>query len=301
MSGGELVRPLEERLLRRAVLEREIRPQRLGVDLAAKAGVLEEGFDLRAEQKRAVPKDRIIERLYAEIVPRAVERASLFVPDDEREHPAQAGSEAFAPLFKAVDEDLGVAAGLEDVTLRDKLVAKVDEIVDLAVENADDASILVEHRLTGALGQVDDRQPAKAEGDRRRALSGDVIAVHIGAAVDDPVRHIFENLVTVDDLARKSDKSAHIKYLSRRPATLFYNNSLYYIISRRQNKEQISKKAEKMDGGIFPRRIDFAARVCYNTEKTKEITQYEKNSKISRGPYRDPDARARRGGRSGLA
>src|SRR4029079_16491737 len=57
-------------------------------------------------------------------------------------------------------------------------------VVDLAVLDDDTASVLVRDRLVAVL-EVDDREAARSEGDG----AVDVLAVTVGAAVDEQVAH----------------------------------------------------------------------------------------------------------------
>ena len=63
-----------------------------------------------------------------------------------------------------MQDDLGVAVGLEDMALGLQLGAQLHKIVDLAVEHADNGAVLIVHGLF-ACGQVDDAQTAEAQRD----------------------------------------------------------------------------------------------------------------------------------------
>ena len=65
-----------------------------------------------------------------------------------------------------MDDDLGVALGAEDMAERGELGDQLLVVVDLAVVDDDDTSILVPQRLL-ARREIDDGQPLVAEADSR--------------------------------------------------------------------------------------------------------------------------------------
>jgi hypothetical protein len=69
--------------------------------------------------------------------------------------------EAKAILLVEVGEDLGVAAGREPVPAATELVPDRFVVVELAVLDRGDGSVLAEDRLMAA-ADVDDRKPADA-------------------------------------------------------------------------------------------------------------------------------------------
>ena len=209
VGRGQLVGPLEERLVHGAVLEGQVGAQGLGVDLAAEAGVLKQALDLGAEQQLARVGLGIIERLDAENIARAVHLVRFRVPYDEGKHAAQPGGQRRAVLLIAVDDDLGVAVGLEDVPLGLQLGAQVHEVVNFTVEHADDGAILIVHGLL-ACGQVDDAQTAEAQRNgRARVVAADMVAFHIGAAVDNAVRHSVQDGLALFTQTGKANKTTH--------------------------------------------------------------------------------------------
>ena len=65
-----------------------------------------------------------------------------------------------------MQEALGVGAAVELVALGLELGTEFLEVVDLAVEDNDDAAVLIGHGLSAGLGQVEDRQAAEAQATR---------------------------------------------------------------------------------------------------------------------------------------
>ena len=93
VGGGQFVGALEERLVHGAVLEGQVGAQCLGVDLAAETGVLQQALDLAAKQQFARVGLGVIERLYAENIPRTVHFVGFRIPHDKGKHTAQLGSQ----------------------------------------------------------------------------------------------------------------------------------------------------------------------------------------------------------------
>ena len=143
-----------------------------------------------------------------------------------------------------MQDDLGVAVGLEDVALGLQLGAQLHKIVDLAVENADNGAVLIVHGLF-ARGQVDDAQTAEAQRDRAAGvIAADMVALHIGAAVDDAVCHSVQDGLALFTQAGKANKATHgnfpfvlsIEQLDR--ILLIY----LYIVPQMQGKEKYARK-----------------------------------------------------------
>ena len=81
------------------------------------------------------------------------------------EHAEQPLREGLAPLGVGLHDDLGVALAEEAVALGLELGAQLPVVVDHPVEHGGEAELGVDHRLLRALRQVDDLEPAVAEGD----------------------------------------------------------------------------------------------------------------------------------------
>ena len=206
---GQLVGPLEEGLVHGAVLEGQVGAQCLGVDLAAEARVLEQALDFTAEQELARVGLGVVERLDAEDIACAVHFVGLGIPHDKGEHTAQHTGQLGAVLLIAVDDDLGVAVGLEDVALGLQLGAQIHKVIDLAVENADNRAILIVHGLL-ACSQVNDAQAAEAQCNGGAGiLAADVIPLHIGTAVNDAVGHFVQDGLALFTQTGKANKTTH--------------------------------------------------------------------------------------------
>ena len=84
------------------------------------------------------------------------------VPDDEGEHAAQPRHDVLAPQVVAGDDRLGVPVGAQVRAGGGELLAQLDVVVDLAVEQDPVAAPVVGEGLRAAL-DVDDRQPVERQ------------------------------------------------------------------------------------------------------------------------------------------
>ena len=168
--------------------EGQVVVERLLVDGALLLRVEEQRLDLRREHKPVVVNG-VVERLDPDAVAHEPQLAGPAVPQRDREHAAEAVEAVDAPLLVRVDDHLGVgvvgaeAMAAEPLELRPQLGV----VVDLAVEDELDRPVLVRHRLVGAVREVDDREPARAEADA--PVGGDPGARAVGAAMGERVAH----------------------------------------------------------------------------------------------------------------
>ena len=70
-------------------------------------------FQLRAESERAIAKQGIVKRLYAEPVAGEEQRFAVAVPKGEGEHAAKALDAILTPLFPGMDDHFGVTLRAE--------------------------------------------------------------------------------------------------------------------------------------------------------------------------------------------
>ena len=209
VGRGQLVGALEERLVQGAVLEGQVGAQRLGVDLPAEAGVLQQALDLGAEHQFARIRPGVVEGFDAEHVPCTVQGVGPGIVHHKGEHAPQHGGQPGAVFLVPVQDHLGVAVGLEDVAFGLQFGAQVHKVVDLAVEHADHAAVLVVHGLA-ARRQINDAQPAEAQRHRGGGgVAAQVVALHIRPAVDDAVRHLVQDRFTPGAQAGKTNKTTH--------------------------------------------------------------------------------------------
>ncbi len=109
--------------------------------------------------------DTKIDELDARRVTGNHQALASIIPDGETEHPVESIQYLGAPLFIAVNDDLGIRARAKDVSERLELASKLVEIVDLTVENDPDRFLLIRHRLMSACN-IDNRKAAKSEPNR---------------------------------------------------------------------------------------------------------------------------------------
>src|SRR5438876_3982107 len=89
-------------------------------------------------------------------VARSEEHAAAAVVDDERPHPVQLGKAFRAPVAVRREQDFGVAGGAETESGGPQLVAQLDVVVDLPVEDDDELAVLGRHGLVAGGAQVED-------------------------------------------------------------------------------------------------------------------------------------------------
>ena len=169
------------------VAEGEVFLDGAGVDFALEAAVGEQRLEFGAEKEGAIVEQGVEQRLDAEAVAGEKQGFAVAVPEGEGEHAAEAVDAALAPGFPGVDDDFGVAAGVEDVAERLQFGDEFLVVVDFAVEDDADALVFVVQRLLAG-GQVDDRQPAVAEPD----AGFDMQAAFVRAAMELRFVHAVE-------------------------------------------------------------------------------------------------------------
>ena len=136
----------------RHVLERQVRVERRHVDVAPHVRQAQERFQLGCKGERPVGETRPNERLLAEAVAREHESLPRPIPEREREHSLEAPDEVRPVLLVRVRQDRRIAGAADAVVA--KLLPELLEVVELAVEDADDVVRLVGDRLE-ARGQVE--------------------------------------------------------------------------------------------------------------------------------------------------
>src|SRR6266550_1095378 len=175
---------------RRGLVELAVN-QEVGGHLPVRGALIQarrqDGLDLRREQP-AVLGAMHEEGLHPEPVPRPKEHATAPVVNDERPHAVQPGEAFRAPMAVGGEQDLSVAGRAEAVAGGAELVAQLDIVVDLAVEDDDKLAILRGHRLMAGGTQVEDGETAKPEAH----LVIEVQARVIRASVRDALRHSGE-------------------------------------------------------------------------------------------------------------
>ena len=194
VPGREFAIAFENAVGVRDVLIGQVFVDGSGVDFPRQARQRKQALELAGEEQpaRLVAVD---ERLFAQPVAAEDQAAVLGVPDGDGEHAVEM-REALRPfVFIEVNDAFGVALGAELVPRPFQPPPQVAVVVDLAVEDDPNRFVLVSHRLVAA-GQVDDREPPKAEGDARlglirraEAILGEVRSLVIRPPMPQGVRH----------------------------------------------------------------------------------------------------------------
>ena len=118
VGGRQLSGLLEDGAWFGDVAEGEVFLDGAGVDIALEAAVGEQRLEFGAEEEGAVVEQGVEQRLDAEAVAGEEKRFAVAVPEGKGEHAAETVDAFFAPGFPGVDDDFGVAAGVEGVAER---------------------------------------------------------------------------------------------------------------------------------------------------------------------------------------
>src|SRR5207302_11169664 len=157
----ELLQFTKRRIGARHVLVSQVTVDRLYVDGAIDLGGFQHRRDFRAEPEVAALLS-VDERLLPDPITREQETPLLRVPKGESEHAVQMLDTGVAVVLVQVDDDLCVALRCETMTPLQERVSELLIVVDLAVQDDDDRSILVEDRLITRL-EVDHAQTLDSE------------------------------------------------------------------------------------------------------------------------------------------
>ncbi len=130
-----------------------------------------------------------MERLLPDPVPREDESLAGSIPERDREHAAKLRREVEAVLLVDVGDDRGVPGAGHHMASLVQVAANVLEVVQLAVEDRDDVTGLVQHGLVAGL-EIDDLEAAMAEDATPER--GD--AAGVGAAMDERLGHAGDDV-----------------------------------------------------------------------------------------------------------
>ena len=169
------------------VAEGEILLHRQRVDVAHKAGVRRQHFQLRAKDEAAIGQPRVVQRFDAHAVARQKQRLLAAVPQRKGKHPAQALHAGGAPRLPRVDDDFGIAAGFEGVAQRLQLSHQGAVVVDLAVKDDAHRALGIEQRLLPGR-QVNHRQAPVPQRQTRLQIHAVFVRAPVGLDVVDALR-----------------------------------------------------------------------------------------------------------------
>ena len=162
MSGRQLTKADERSERLRHELIVEVHVHRARIKRKSLRQERQDCLDFRGEAETAAISP-VEERLLAAPVASEKERARSVIPDGNREHPAEPLHARCPPALIGRQDHLGVGRGAEGSTGGDQFVSQFDVVIDFAVEY--DREPAAAHGLPTGLRQVDDRQPAVAQGD----------------------------------------------------------------------------------------------------------------------------------------
>ena len=132
---------------------------------------------------------------------------SVNVPDSQSEHAIEMIEDLFPPLLITMDNHFRVGARPEDVSSLFEFRTQFLEVINLAVQDDPYLLLRVGHRLVPA-GQIDNRQPPKAEPNR----AVKIVSLVIRATMDHGLGHA-PNRVTihgfVSDKIKLAANTAH--------------------------------------------------------------------------------------------
>src|ERR1700720_1565317 len=104
-------------------------------------------LELRRE-KKTLAVARVVHRLLAETVARQQERPLAPIPESDREHARDAAKGFFdSPSHAGGEHDFRVRAAAKAVAEALELFLELEKVVDLAVEDDDEAAVARAHRL----------------------------------------------------------------------------------------------------------------------------------------------------------
>ena len=101
---------------------------------------------------------RIVQRLYTQSIPCQQQTLPPLIPDRNRKHSPELANTLGPKFFVQMNNNLGIATGIETVTTGLQSPPQLWKIVNFAIENHPDALVLVVYRLV-APGHIDDAQP----------------------------------------------------------------------------------------------------------------------------------------------
>jgi len=106
----------------------------------------------------------IVKRLDADPIANQVQRALSIVPQRKREHAVQTIETRCSPFSPGVQKDFGIGVSAKLMTLCGEFVAQFSIVVNLAIENHDEA-VVRDHRLMSRAAGVDNGQTPMTETD----------------------------------------------------------------------------------------------------------------------------------------
>src|SRR6202035_4798899 len=132
MSRRKFVDVAKRRLRIGNVSEIKIVEDPLAIDFSQPGSSFEQRLDLGPEYQ-PLSVDSVMQRLLAEAVTGQKQRSISGVINREREHPTQSAHTVAADLLIEMENGLSIGVGAENVAAGAKLVAQLNEVINLSV------------------------------------------------------------------------------------------------------------------------------------------------------------------------
>jgi len=180
--------------------------------------------------------------LDAGMVAHQMERPLRFIPDGEGKHSDEFTHAGDPILFVKMEDHLRVRQGAETVPLLLQFLPQLPVVVDLAVADDLQGTVLVGQRLTSRRRQIDDAEAAMAQGNTRFPAALGVNSFIVGAPVDQGGQHPPHRLF-IDLTVLPNHFAADTTHAPQAPRSLIsssaaVNTSSGVIASRQRGRAQ---------------------------------------------------------------
>jgi hypothetical protein len=159
VASGQLLNACKHGFRSRHKLEAEIMIKRLAIQSPRDNRRFEDGFDFRSEQDAAVELT-VIERFDSQAISYEQELVAAVIHKREGEHAPKLRQHVQAVFFPRVQDDFSIRVTPKNMPLGFESGFQVCKVVNLAVENDLDGSVLIAHGLAAGLGEINDAKAA---------------------------------------------------------------------------------------------------------------------------------------------
>src|SRR5262249_40947296 len=147
----------EERERRGGIRKGKKVTQCFNINIAGDAGIVQECLNFGRKEKLP-PEERVVNRLFPEPIPRQEQAAAVVVPQRESEHSIQARDAIDTELLIEMNNAFGVRVRVEAMSPGEKRGTMLLVIVNLPIERYPNRAVLIGHRLTARMAEVDNAQ-----------------------------------------------------------------------------------------------------------------------------------------------
>src|SRR5690606_31752054 len=183
MARRELVNALEHRQRRLDETKRKVLLERREIDRRTSIVARQKRFDLGGAREASIILP-VVERLLAQMIARHQQAPAARIPECECEHAAKVLEEPIAVALIERDDDFAIAVREEDMSASLEIAPELSIVVDLAIGDEADRTVVAAQRLCAA-PQVDDRKPPMTQ--CRELIVIDTLAV--GASMSERIEH----------------------------------------------------------------------------------------------------------------